>query len=719
MMGRSARVRTPTVLQMEAAECGAAALAIILAHFGRWTTLEELRVACNVTRDGSSARSIVQAARAEGLDVNAARMEPEHLHRMPMPVIVHWEMDHFLVVEGFGRGVVHLNDPARGPRRVSDADFDRGFTGVVLSLRPGPMFKPCGRPPSLWRGLADRLRGNGGAVAFSVMIALALVAPGLLVPAFARIFIDRILIDRFDHWLGPLLLGMAGCATVTGLLVWLQREVLLRLETRLAVVGALTFVNHVLRLPIHYFAQRQSTQVAGRAMLNDRVAQVAAGEVGVALSNLLTASAFLAAMLVTVPTLSGIVLLLALGNLAVLLRSTRALDDDNRHLLAAATDHAGFARQGLRMIEEYKAAGAADRLRARLAAMNARVINLRQAVGAAQARLVALPGLTTVASGALVMTVGGNMVIAGDLSLGMLVAFQALTAGFLAPVAALVQLGARIQDGQACLRLLDDTLRHPPAAEFSRADVRLEEGHNAARLAGAVSVCGVGFRCGVGSPWLLDGVSFDLAPGERLGIAGASGSGKSTLAALIAGIVEPSVGTILFDGVPLAAVPRLQLRRSLAMVEQHGAIFEGSVRDNITLWDHSLPEERVVAAARCALLHDTVLRRGGYGARVREGGRDLSGGQRARLEIARALVRDPRILILDEATAALDAETEAQLLANLRLCGATTIIIAHRHSALRDCDRVLVLDGGRVVQCDAPDRLLAGPGPFRRLMLAD
>lgn len=717
MAGRTARVRTPTVLQMETTECGAAALGIVLAHFGRWTTLEELRVACNVTRDGSSARSIVRAARAEGLEVEASRMEPEYLRRMPMPVIVHWGMDHFLVVEGFGRGVVHLNDPARGPRRVSDAEFDRGFTGVVLSLRPGPAFERHGRPPSLGRSLGGRLRGSGGAVAFSVLIALALIAPGLLVPAFARIFIDRILIDGFDHWLGPLMLGMAACAAVTGLLVWLQREVLLRLETRLAVAGALEFAGHVLRLPVGYFAQRQPAQVAGRTMLNDRVAQLAAGEVGAALSNLLTACAFLAAMLVTAPVLAGIVLLLALGSLGVLVWSARALDDDNRRLLAAATDHAGFARQGLRMIEEYKAAGTADRLRARLAAMNARGLNLRQSVGAAQSRLASLPGLISVAAGALVMSIGGSMVIAGDLSLGMLVAFQTLSVGFLGPVAALVQLGARIQDGQACLRLLDDTLRHPPAAEFVRTGGATV--NPAARLAGAVSVCDLGFRYGPGSPLLLDGVSFDLAPGERLGIAGPSGSGKSTLAALVAGIVEPSAGTIRFDGVPLEAVPRLQLRHSLAKVDQHGAIFEGSFRDNIALWDHSLPEERIVAAARQALLHETVLRRGGYGARVREGGSDLSGGQRARLEIARALVRDPRILILDEATAALDAETEALLLANLRLCGATTVVVAHRFSALRDCDRILVLDRGRVVQGGAPDRLLAEPGPFRRLMLAD
>ncbi|MBS7541632.1 ATP-binding cassette domain-containing protein [Ancylobacter oerskovii] len=711
-----ARRRTPTLLQMEATECGAAALGIVLAYYGRWVTLEELRVACNVTRDGSSARSIVRAARGEGLEVDAARMEPADLRNMAMPVIIHWGMDHFLVVEGFGRGTVYLNDPAQGPRRVSDEEFDRGFTGIVLSLRPGPGFQRTERPPSLARSLARRLEGSRSALAFVVMISLAMVVPGLLVPAFAQFFIDQILINSFDDWLGYLLLGMVGCAAAMGLLTWLQREVLLRLETRLAIAGGLDFATHILRLPISYFAQRQPAQVAGRTALNNRLAQLLAVEVGAALSSLLTALAYLAAMLFYAPDLGLIVLLLGLGNLGLLAWSSRALDDDNRRLLAATTGHAGFVRQGLRMIDTYKASGTEHRLRERLTAMNARALNLRQSIGVAQMRLGALPGLTAAIAGALVLMLGGIKVIAGEMSLGMLVAFQALMMGFLGPVATLVQLGARIQDGHANLRLLDDTLDHPVAPEFIGDDAAA--GGHGGRLLGAVAAKEVGFRHGAGSPLILDGVSFALEPGERLGITGASGSGKSTLASLIAGLHQTSAGTILLDGVPLPDVPRSRLRQSLAYVDQRAAIFEGTVRDNIGLWDHSLPDERIVAAARLALLHETVMRRGGYGSRLREGGTDLSGGQRARLEIARALVRDPRVLILDEATAALDSETERQLFANLRRNGATMIVIAHRYTALRECERILVLDAGRIIQHGPPGQLLAEPGHFHDLMRA-
>ncbi|MEZ0171334.1 NHLP family bacteriocin export ABC transporter peptidase/permease/ATPase subunit [Microvirga sp. TS319] len=715
MPSRFLRKRTPTVLQVEAAECGAAALGIVLGHFGRWVTLEELRLACNVSRDGSSAKAIVRAARAMGLEVEANRAEPHHLRTMPLPVIVHWGMNHFLVVEGFGRGEVYLNDPAQGPRQVSDAEFDRNFTGIVLSLRPGPAFERDGRPPSLWRGLADRLQGSRDAFAFILLMSLALVIPGLLVPVFTQVFVDQILVNQFTDWLLPLVAGMGICGLLTAFLTFLQREALLRLETRLALAGALRFVEHIVRLPLSYYAQRHPGEVASRVMLNDRVAQLVAGEVGYAAFNLLTATAYLAAMLLYAPALCLIVVVCASINLALLAWSSRALADDNRRLLVATTAQTGFAKQGLQMIESYKATGMEDLFRERLVAMHARMQNLRQRLAGMQLRLNAVPGLTATVTGGLVLVIGGDLVIRGEMTLGMLIAFQALMAGFLAPMSQLVQLGARIQDGQAYLRMLDDTLQHPPAPEFEFRETAPPKASG--RLIGKVEIRDLNFSYSPSTPPLIRDVSLVLEPGEKLGIVGRSGSGKSTLAGLVARIHTPVSGEILVDGEPLASIPRERLRQSLAYVDQRASIFEGTMRENIGLWDHSLPDERIVAAAKTALIHDVILSRpGGYGAAVAEGGTDLSGGQRARLEIARALVRDPRILILDEATAALDGETEARLLANLRGLGATVIVIAHRYSAIRDCDRVIVMEGGIVVQDGRPRDLLAVPGPFQALM---
>lgn len=708
------RRRTPTILQMEAAECGAASLGIVLAYFGRWKTLEELRFSCNVSRDGSSAKSIVRAARAEGMAVQALKMEPSHLRKARLPAIVHWGMNHFLVVEGFGGGKVFLNDPAVGPRQVSTEEFDANFTGIVLTMQPGEGFERHGNPPSLREALLSRLEGSGDAFAFTVLISLLLVVPGLLVPVFSQIFIDQILINRFDGWLWPLLGGMAVCAVLMALLTLLQRETLLRLETRLALAGALKFVEHVVRLPVGYFSQRHPAEVASRVMLNDRVAQLMASEVGLVVFNLLSALIYLVAMTLYAPLLAAIVALFGVANFVLLAISARALADQNRRLLTATNMQTSFAKQGMQMIESYKANGTEHLLRERLSAMQARVLNLRQAIAGAQMRLNGVPGLTTIVLGGVVLIVGGHMVISGEMTLGMLVAFQALMAGFLAPMTQLVQLGGRIQDGQAYLRVLDDTLKHPPAPEFTAAN---DDGTAAARLRGAIRLDNVSFAYGPGAPALLSNISFELMAGERLGIVGASGSGKSTLGALIAGLYQPSEGTISIDGVDIAALSRQRLRQSLAFVDQRAAIFEGSVRDNISLFDHSLPDDRIVAAARLALVHQAILARsGGYGANLSEGGSDLAGGQRARIELARALVRDPRILIMDEATAALDNETEAQLFANLRSLGATQVVIAHRYSAIRECDRVVVLERGRIVQMGTPAELFVAPGPFHDLM---
>ena len=708
------RRRTPTILQVEAAECGAVVLGIMLAHYGRWLTVEELRVACNVSRDGSSARSIVRAARASGMDVQAMKMEPAQLREVELPAVIHWGMNHFVVVEGFSRGKVHLNDPAVGPRSVSDAEFDRNFTGIVLSMRPGDGFLRAGEKPSLRHALVERLKGSEDAFLFVVLVSLVLVVPGLLVPVFSQVFIDQILVNRHDSWLKPLLQGMIICAVLIGVLTWLQRETLLRLETRLAVAGALRFANHVVRLPIAYFAQRQPGEVASRVMLNDRVAQLMTSEVGFIAFNLLTASAYLALMMFYAPILALIVAAAAILNFLLLLLVTRNLEDENRRLLAAMNMQAGLEKQGLQMIESYKSSGSESLFRQQLSAIQARTLNLRQAISRIQMRLNSLPGLSSIVLGGTVLIVGGNMVIQGQMTLGMLIAFQILMASFLAPVTQLVQFGARIQDGQAYLRLLDDTLKHPLCEEFQPPR---KEAQAAGRLTGRIELDEVHFSFSPAGHPLLSGISLQLDPGERLGIVGATGSGKSTLGALIAGLYPPTGGRILLDGWELCEIDREQLRQSLAYIDQRSAIFEASLRDNISLFDHSLPEERVVDAARMSLIHDSILKRpGGYGALVREGGTDLAGGQRARIEIARAVVRDPRILIMDEATAALDYQTEARLFANLRRLGATQIVMAHRYSAIRECDRVVVLDGGRVVQEGVPRDLYQQPGPFRDLM---
>ncbi|WP_426954640.1 NHLP family bacteriocin export ABC transporter peptidase/permease/ATPase subunit [Muricoccus radiodurans] len=707
------RVRTPTLLQMEATECGAACLGIVLGHFGRWVPLEELRAACGVSRDGSRASHVAAAAGQYGLEVQAFRVEPGDLAGMPKPLIAHWGMNHFVVIEGADRGGADLNDPATGPRRIGIDELDRNLTGIVISASPGPGFARGGERPRALGGILRRMRGNGASLGFLFGLSLLLTIPSLLVPAFSQVFVDDVLVGRFDDWLKPLLLGMVGTGVLMALITWLQLDLLMRLEMRLAVSGSAAFLDRLTRLPVAFFAQRHPGDLAGRVVLNDRIARLVSGDVGRGLLGLVTAIAFLAAMALYDLALTGVVALAALVNLAALVWLGRSLADDNQRLLSRSLRTDGLARQGLQMVDSYRASGSEGLLLAQLAGARAGVANITQRLALRRGLLEGLPGFIAIAASAAVLVLGGMRIMEGAMTVGQLVAFQALTAGFMRPVAQLVSVATQMQDARANLTLLEDTLHHPLAPEFSGSQARVA----AARFAGHVELRNVVFGHSRLAEPLLDGVSLTLEPGRRLGIVGGSGSGKSTLALILAGLYQPWSGEVLIDGRPLEAIPRAELRREVAVVDQRGHLFDGTVGDNIALWDPTLAAERLVECAQDAVIHDEILaRRGGYAGPVAEEGRNWSGGQRARMELARALATDPSILILDEATAALDNKAEAALMRNLRRRGCTMVIIAHRLALVRDCDEVIVMDRGRVVQRGHPDELAAAEGPFRTML---
>lgn len=697
---------------MEATECGAAALGIVLGYFGRWLSLEELRAACGVSRDGSRASHIAAAAKQYGLEVSAFRVEPKDLADMSMPLIAHWGMNHFVVIERVSHGGARINDPATGPRGVSADELNRNLTGVVISAEPGPDFVPGGTQPRAIGGILRLLRGNGASIGFLLGLSLLVTIPALLVPAFSQIFVDDVLVGRFDSWLQPLLLGMAGTAVFMALINWLQLDLLMRLEMRLAVAGSATFLERLTQLPVAFFAQRHPGDLAGRVLLNDRIARLVSGDVGRGLLGLVTALVFLATMILYDPSLTGIVALAAIANLVALIWLGRSLSDDNQRLLSRMLRTDGLARQGLQMIDTYRASGSEGLLLSQLAGARAGVANITQSLALRRAILTGMPAFAAVTASAAVLVIGGARIMDGAMTIGQLVAFQALTAGFMLPVAQLMGVATLMQDARANLTLLEDTLHHPLAPEFE-----VSAPAKAAHFAGHVELRDVTFGHARLSPPLLDGVSLKIEPGRRLGIVGGSGSGKSTLALLLAGLYRPWSGEVLIDGRLIEAIPRSELRREIAVVDQQGHLFDGSVRDNIALWDATLADERLVECAQDAVIHDEILgRRGGYAGVVAEEGRNWSGGQRARIELARALATNPSILVLDEATASLDNRSEAAVMRNLRQRGCTMIIVAHRLSLVRDCDEVIVLERGRIVQRGHPDALAADEGPFRTML---
>jgi len=720
---RGRPARTPTVLQMEAVECGAASLAIILAHHGRYVPLEELRVACGVSRDGSKASNVLKAARTFGLAAKGFKKEPAQLRQMTFPSIVHWNFNHFLVLEGFEKGKVRLNDPAQGPRVVSEEEFDQSFTGVVMVFERTAEFQAGGDRRGLLASLAPRLAGSRLALLFVIAAGLALVVPGLVVPTFSRVFLDSVLVKGLTAWLRPLLLMMGVTAVLQFALTWLQQRYLLRLETKVALSTSARFFWHVLRLPVQFFNQRYAGEIGNRVAINDKVARLLSGDLATTVLNFVVIAFYGAMMLQYDVWLALLSVVIAATNIAVLRHMSRRRTDLTQRVLQDGGKMMGTAMGGLQTIESLKATGSEGDFFARWAGYQAKVINASQQISLTTQVLNNVPQFLLSLNLAILLGFGGLRVMNGHLSMGMLMAFQALMMAFVNPVNRLVSLGGTLQEVKGDMNRLDDVLRAAPdpAAVVEMDDGAALEGDGApVKLGGYLELKNVTFGYSPLDPPLIENFSLSLAPGSRVALVGGSGCGKSTVSKLVSGLFEPWSGEILFDGKPRTRWPRAVMANSMAIVDQEIFMFEGSVRDNVTLWDGTVPEATLLQACRDACIHDEVAARpGGYGSGVEEGGTNFSGGQRQRLEIARALAVGPTLLVLDEATSALDPATEKTIDDNLRRRGCTCLIVAHRLSTIRDCDEIIVLHQGKIVQRGTHEQLAAAPGYYARLIASE
>ena len=712
-------VKVPVVMQMEALECGAASLAMVMAYYDKWVPLEQVRVDCGVSRDGSSAKNVLIAARNYGFEADGYRCEIDTLkEKMKVPCIIHWNHDHFVVLDGFKGNYAYINDPARGQVRVSMEEFDTSFTGICLQIQPGEGFEPSGKPKSVLEFARNRLAGAGTAVAFVLLSSVIAYLFGIINPVFSGFFMDRLLTGENLELFRPFLVMLTVMGVAQVAVSWIQSVYALKINGKMAIIGSSTFMWKVLRMPMEFFSQRMAGDILQRQGTNASIASTLVNTLTPLLLNTIMMIFYLVIMLrysvmLTVIGLVTIVLNLLVSRIisAKRVNITRVQMRDAGKLSAATVS-------GIQMVETIKASGAENGyfqkwsgFQASVNAQKVKYIHLNEYLGM-------IPSLLSTVANAAVLVLGVWLVMQNRFTHGMVMIFQGFLSAFMSPAMTLVSAGQTIQEMRTEMERVEDVMQYPTDPHFTDSITDAEGDYS--KLSGNIELKNVCFGYSrLGKPLIQD-FSMSMKPGSRVAFVGTSGCGKSTLSKLISGLYQPWSGDILFDGKHISEIDRSVFTGSVAVVDQDITLFEDTIANNIKMWDESIEDFEMILAARDAQIYDDIMaREGGFYGKLTEGGKDLSGGQRQRLEIARVLAQDPSIIIMDEATSALDAKTEYELVKAVKDRGITCIVIAHRLSTIRDCDEIIVLDKGVVVERGTHEELYAKGGYYTELIASD
>ena len=717
--GKVAKV--PVVMQLEALECGAASLTMILAYYNKWIPLEQVRKDCGVSRDGSNAKNVLKAARSYGFTAKGYRYEPEELRKNgKFPCIIHWNFNHFVVLNGFKGSKAYLNDPARGNVAVTMEEFDKAFTGIVMMFEPNETFEPSGKPKSMLEFAGKRLKGAGTAVAFVVPTTFITSLMGIINPAFSRIFLDRLLTGQNPDWFIPFIIGLAGMGVIQLIVAWVQAVYSLRINGKLAVVGSSTFMWKILRMPMEFFSQRMAGDIQGRQNSNGTIANSLVSTFAPLALNAIMMIFYLVVMIryswqLTLIGIASVVINILVSNIISKKRIniTRVQMRDNGKL-------AGATVAGIEMIETIKASGAEDGYFEKWSGYQASVNTQQVRFAHLNEYFGIIPTIVSQLCSNAILILGVFLTMQGEFTVGMIMAFQGFLGSFTAPAMTLISAGQQIQEMRTEMERVNDVMEYPIDPVFEQPDGDADDSVEYSKLTGDIEMRNVTFGYSRLADPLIKDFNMSLKQGSRVAFVGTSGCGKSTLSKLISGLYQPWSGEILFDGKPMKDIDRAVFTGSLAVVDQDIIMFEDTIANNIKMWDNSIEDFEMIMAARDAQIHEDIIQReGGYNYKITEGGKDFSGGQRQRMEIARVLAQDPTVIILDEATSALDAKTEYDVVKAIKDRGITCIVVAHRLSTIRDCDEIIVLDHGNVVERGTHEELYAKGGFYTELVTTE
>ncbi len=713
---KNGAAKVPVVMQMEALECGAASLTMILAYYGKWIPLEQVRADCGVSRDGSNAKNVLKAARSYGLTAKGYRYEPEDLKKNgKFPCIIHWNFNHFVVLDGFKGNRAYLNDPAKGSYSVPMETFDKSFTGICLMFEPSESFEPGGKPKSVLSFAKKRLKGAGAAIAFVVLTTVISSLIGIINPAFSRIFLDRLLTGENPEWFMTFLFAFAGMGAVQLIVQWIQTVYSLKINGKLSVVGSTEYMWKVLRMPMEFFSQRMAGDIQQRQGMNASAAQSLVQTFAPLALNTVMMVFYLVVMI----RYSFVLTLVGLASIVINIAVSRIISKKRINITRVSMRDsgklAGATVAGIEMIETIKASGAENGFFEKWAGYQASVNTQQVRFERLNQYLGMIPTFVSSLANTAVLILGVYFTINGEFTVGMIMAFQGFLGSFTAPAQTLISAGQTLQEMRTQMERVEDVMEYPTDVNYDNDAVSEDEEYD--KLTGNVELKNVTFGYSRLAEPLIRDFNLTLKTGGRVAFVGTSGCGKSTLSKLISGLYKPWSGEILFDGKPISDIDRNVFTGSLAVVDQDIILFEDTIANNIKMWDNSIEDFEMILAARDAQLHEDIMRRdGGYNYKITEGGKDFSGGQRQRMEIARVLAQDPTIIILDEATSALDAKTEYEVVKSIKDRGITCIVVAHRLSTIRDCDEIIVLDNGAVVERGTHEELYAKNGVYTQLV---